>query len=122
VRLARLRDERGRVEVLAGRTDLVGLAATVAAARAVLCGDTGVAHLATAYGRPSVVVFGPTPPASWGPPPDGPHRVVWAGRTGDPHGRELDPGLADIGVAEVLDQLGSLLGPVLDAEERRACV
>jgi ADP-heptose:LPS heptosyltransferase len=122
VRLARLRDERGTAQVVAGSTDLIGLAATVAAARALVCGDTGVAHLASAFGTPSVVLFGPTPPAWWGPPVDGPHRTLWKGRTGDPHGDELDPGLAEIAVSEVLDELGSLLGPVLSTEDRRVRV
>jgi ADP-heptose:LPS heptosyltransferase len=122
VRLARLRDERGRVEVVAGETDLACLAATVAAARAVVCGDTGVAHLATASATPSVVLFGPTPPAWWGPPATGPHRTLWKGGTGDPHGQEMDPGLAQISVAEVLDELGSLLGPVLFTQDRRVRV
>ncbi|MEU7982548.1 glycosyltransferase family 9 protein [Micromonospora sp. NPDC049081] len=65
--------------VLAGRTDLGELAALVAAARLVVSGDTGVGHLATAYRVPSVLLFGPVPPARWGPPPDRPwHRVLWA--------------------------------------------
>jgi len=62
--------------VLAGRTDLAELADLVAGARAVICGDTGVAHLASAYGTPSVVLFGPQPPSRWGPPGDGPHTVL----------------------------------------------
>jgi ADP-heptose:LPS heptosyltransferase len=95
--------------VLAGRTDLMGLAAAVAAAGRVVCGDTGVAHLATALGRPSVVLFGPTPPSAWGPPPDRPrHRVLWAGRVGDPHAAEPDPGLLEIGVDDVLAALDRL--------------
>ncbi len=53
--------------VLAGRTSVLDLAAVVAAARRIVCGDTGVAHLATALGRPSVVLFGPVPPSAWGP-------------------------------------------------------
>ncbi|MEV4489398.1 glycosyltransferase family 9 protein [Micromonospora coxensis] len=66
--------------VLAGATDLGELAALVAGARLVVSGDTGVGHLATAYGTPSVLLFGPVPPAEWGPPPDRPrHRVLWAG-------------------------------------------
>lgn len=66
--------------VLAGRTDLGALAALVADARLVVSGDTGVAHLATAYGTASVVLFGPVPPAAWGPPPDRPrHRALWVG-------------------------------------------
>ncbi|MEU4717207.1 glycosyltransferase family 9 protein [Micromonospora purpureochromogenes] len=66
--------------VLAGRTDLGELAALVAHARLVVSGDTGVGHLATAYATPSVLLFGPVPPAEWGPPPDRPrHRVLWSG-------------------------------------------
>ena len=64
--------------VFAGRTDVADLAALVAYARLVVCGDTGVAHLATAYGTPSVVLFAGMSPARWGPPPDRPrHRVLW---------------------------------------------
>jgi ADP-heptose:LPS heptosyltransferase len=89
--------------VLAGRTSLDELAAVVAAARLVVCGDTGVAHLASAYVRPSVLLFGPVPPAWWGPPPSGPHTVLWHGTVvGDPHGAEPDPALLQITVAEVL--------------------
>jgi ADP-heptose:LPS heptosyltransferase len=89
-----------------GPTDLLDLAALVAAAGRVLCGDTGVAHLATALGTPSVVVFGPTPPAEWGPPPERPrHRALWTGGRGDPHAAEPDPGLLGIEVADVLAAL-----------------
>jgi ADP-heptose:LPS heptosyltransferase len=92
--------------VLAGRTNLGQLAAAVAAAARVVCGDTGVAHLATALGTPSVVLFGPTSPARWGPPPERPqHRVLWAGRTGDPHARDPDPGLLRIDAARVVREL-----------------
>jgi ADP-heptose:LPS heptosyltransferase len=92
--------------VYAGRTSLVELAALVDAAARVVCGDTGVAHLATALRTPSVVLFGPTAPSVWGPPPDRPwHRVLWAGRPGDPHGETLDPGLAAITVEHVLAAL-----------------
>ncbi|WFE39435.1 glycosyltransferase family 9 protein [Micromonospora sp. WMMD998] len=66
--------------VLAGATDVGELAALVAHARLVLCGDTGVGHLATAYATPSVLLFGPVPPAWWGPPPDRPwHEALWTG-------------------------------------------
>ncbi|WP_433132000.1 glycosyltransferase family 9 protein [Micromonospora sp. CA-240977] len=66
--------------VLAGRTDLGALAAVVANARLVVSGDTGVAHLATGLGTASVVLFGPVPPAHWGPPVDRPrHLALWAG-------------------------------------------
>jgi ADP-heptose:LPS heptosyltransferase len=99
--------------VLAGRTDLMALAATVARAGRVVCGDTGVAHLATAFGTPSVVLFGPTSPAGWGPPPGSPrHRVLWSGSVGDPHADRPDPGLLEIGVPEVLAALDTLPGPL----------
>ncbi|SCF30663.1 glycosyltransferase family 9 protein [Micromonospora mirobrigensis] len=65
--------------VLAGRTDVGELAALVARARLVVSGDTGVAHLATGYGTPSVVLFGPVPPGRWGPPSGrSRHRVLTA--------------------------------------------
>lgn len=93
--------------VLAGKTTLPGLASLIAGARALICGDTGVAHLATAVGTPSVVLFGPIPPAEWGPPRSRSerHRAIWHGRRGDPHGLTLDDGLASIGVEEVLAEL-----------------
>ncbi|QYJ16905.1 hypothetical protein Rxycam_02741 [Rubrobacter xylanophilus DSM 9941] len=95
--------------VYAGRTDLLQLAALVAVAGRVACGDTGIAHLATALSTPSVVLFGPTSPSRWGPPPDRRHhRALWAGTTGDPHGRTPDPGLLRIGSAEVLRALDAL--------------
>ncbi|KAB1938507.1 glycosyltransferase family 9 protein [Micromonospora sp. ALFpr18c] len=91
--------------VLAGRTDLGALAALVADARLVVSGDTGVAHLATAYGTASVVLFGPVPPARWGPPPDRPrHRVLWAGEGDWPRwdGVGSHPTLAALRLDEVL--------------------
>lgn len=91
--------------VLAGRTDLRTLCALVAHAGRVVCGDTGVAHLATAFGTPSVVLFGPVPPSQWGPPPNGPHVALWAGRSGDPLAEETDPGLLEISVEQVLAAL-----------------
>jgi hypothetical protein len=95
---------------LAGRTTVADLAQLVAAAGRVVCGDTGVGHLATAFGTPSVVVFGPTPPTVWGPPPARRdlHRVVWSGRAGDPHAPSADPGLLEIGPDRVLRELEEL--------------
>ena len=95
--------------VLAGRTGLMELAAIVSAAGRVVSGDTGIAHLATALRRPSVILFGPTPPALWGPPPDRPwHIPIWKGRRGDPNASSPDPGLLEISVDEVLDALHRL--------------
>jgi len=105
--------------ILAGRTDLLGLAAVVAAAARVVCGDTGVAHVATALRTPSVLLFGPISPAEWGPPPDRPwHRVLWLGRTGDPHADAPDPGLLAIDPADVIAALANLPAPA--AAPRRA--
>ncbi len=108
--------------VFAGRTTLDELAALVAAAGRVVCGDTGVAHLATAYRRPSVVLFGPTSPAHWGPPARPYHRVLWHGTMGDsneaagtpkgakgnPHGTVVDPALNAIGVERVIAALDAV--------------
>jgi ADP-heptose:LPS heptosyltransferase len=89
--------------MLAGRTTLSQLAALVAAASLVVCGDTGIAHLATAYGTPSVVLFGPVSPQHWGPPPDRPqHVALWAGTTGDTFANQPHPGLLRITTAEVI--------------------
>ena len=93
--------------VLAGTTDLTGLAALVAVAGRVVCGDTGVAHLATALATPSVVLFGPVAPALWGPPRGRGHVALWAGTTGDPHADAPDPGLLRLGVAEVCQHLNA---------------
>ncbi len=88
---------------------LLHLAAAVAAAGRVVVGDTGIAHLATALRTPSVVLFGPSAPRLWGPPPGRPwHRALWAGRSGDPHGLVPDPGLLAIGVEHVLQALAAL--------------
>jgi ADP-heptose:LPS heptosyltransferase len=112
----------GEEAVLAGRTSTLELAAVVAGARVVVSGDTGMAHLATAYRRPSVVLFGPVSPALWGPPPrvarggGALHVVLWHGDgTGDPWGTELDPALAAITVAEVTDALDDLLARTGDS-------
>ncbi|HEX8627162.1 MAG TPA: glycosyltransferase family 9 protein [Catenuloplanes sp.] len=97
--------------VLAGRTGLVELAALVAHARLLVSGDTGIAHLATAYRTRSVLLFGPMSPRRWGPPADRPwHRALWHGGSDDPvpdGGSDPDssaphPLLARITPAEVL--------------------
>ncbi|HYZ15187.1 MAG TPA: glycosyltransferase family 9 protein [Candidatus Acidoferrum sp.] len=97
-----------QTHVFAGRTSLRELAALVAAAGRVVCGDTGVAHLASAYRRPSVVLFGPIAPTVWGPPPRPYHRVLWNGTTGDPHADRVDPGLLAIPAERVIAALDGL--------------
>jgi len=105
--------------VLAGHTGLGELAALVAHARLLVSGDTGIAHLATAYGTASAVLFGPVPPRRWGPPPDRPrHRAIWHGTRAE-RGDTLDPGvhpaLLRVGVDEVL-------AAVAEAEKARHAV
>jgi ADP-heptose:LPS heptosyltransferase len=104
----------GRLANTAGGLLLPELAARVSGARLLVCGDTGVGHLATAYGTPSVLLFGPTSPRRWGPVIDTDlHVVLWRGRDerpGDPHGSELDPALAAIDVDDVLVAVRTLLG------------
>lgn len=94
---------------LAGHTRVDELASVVAGAGRVVCTDTGVGHLATALGTPSVLLFGPVSPAEWGPPAElSRHVVLWAGSKGDPHASSADPGLLRIKVADVLDALERL--------------
>ena len=109
----------GAESVLAGRTDLEGLAAEIAEACLLVSGDTGVAHLASAFGTPSVLLFGPVPPALWGPPPDGPHTVIWHGDgSGDPWGSELDPALARITIEEVVEEMERRIALIHDRTGR----
>lgn len=99
-----------RAEVLAGRTPLAELAALVADAALVVSGDTGIAHLAYAYGTPSVTLFGPVGPESWGPPP-GPHVALTAAhlRHGDPFADNPDPALLAVTTDDVLAAAESVL-------------
>ncbi|MDP9395702.1 MAG: glycosyltransferase family 9 protein [Actinomycetota bacterium] len=106
--------------VLAGRTPLPALAALLQHARLLICGDTGVGHLGTACGTPTVHLFGPEPPARWGPriQPER-HVLLWhplahgGAGGGDPHADTLDPALAAVSVGEVLDAAGHLLDRAL---------
>lgn len=95
--------------IIAGKTTLEELVGVIASARAVVCGDTGVAHLAAALRTPSVVLFGPMSPRRWGPPAGrARHRAIWRGRSGDPHAPVVDPGLAEIEPREVLEALADV--------------
>ena len=90
----------------AGELSLPELSALVAGAALLACGDTGVAHLGTALGTPSVIVFGPVPPTRWGPlaDPDR-HTVIWHGAglgEGDGNADRCDPVLLRVRVDEVL--------------------
>ncbi|MES4908628.1 MULTISPECIES: glycosyltransferase family 9 protein [unclassified Streptomyces] len=110
-----------RTVVLGGEADVpfAELAALLAHARAVVVGDTGLAHLATALGTPSVVLFGPVAPRLWGPPRCELHQALWYGsddtpRPGNAHGDVPDERLLSISVSDVLtafDQLPRPGGP-----------
>ncbi|WP_067500537.1 glycosyltransferase family 9 protein [Actinoplanes sp. TFC3] len=88
-------------------TDLAELAALVAHARLLVSGDTGIAHLASAYRIPSVVLFGPMSPSRWGPPRSRAyHRALWHGtqaERGDLPGPGVHPALLAVDVEEVLE-------------------
>jgi ADP-heptose:LPS heptosyltransferase len=106
----------GDVLDLGGRTTLPGLAAVLAGADAVVCGNTGPAHLAAAVGTPVVSLFAPTVPASRWRPWLVPH-VLLGDQTLPCAGcRARDcpvaghPCLAGVGVADVLAALDSLAG------------
>jgi len=96
--------------VLAGELDLAEFAALIEDARIVLSADTGAAHLASAYARPSVIVFGPAAPENWGPPP-GPHRVLTDAsvRRGDAFADDPDPALLAVTVDDVMAAVDDVL-------------
>ncbi len=95
--------------VLAGQLDVLGMVALISDCRLLVCGDTGVGHIATATGTPSVLLFGPTPPSRWGPRGAGRHVTVWAGVCGDPHGDRPHRGLLLITPSRVLDATRQIL-------------
>lgn len=99
--------------VLAGSLQLREFAACIAAARLVISADTGAAHLASAYARPSIVLFGPVGPRRWGPPP-GPHVALTREdlRRGDPFADSPDPALLGVTVDDVL-RAAAELAPAL---------
>jgi len=61
-----------------GQLDWPRLAGLLAKARVFIGPDTSVTHLAAASGCPTVAIFGPTDPRSWGPWPAGGLDAAWA--------------------------------------------
>ena len=116
---------RPEVVDLGGKTDLAELAEVLAAAEAVVVGNTGPAHLAAAVGTPVVSLFAPTVPAERWRPWRVPHVLL-----GDQHAPCRDsrarvcpvpghPCLNGVAVDDVLgalDQLAPVRGDVLLAE------
>ena len=69
-------DAPGACRVLAGQTSLLDAMALIAAARAVVTNDSGLMHVAAAFGIPQVAVFGSTSPEHT-PPLNPRARVLW---------------------------------------------
>ena len=66
----------GACRVLAGRTALIDAMALIAAARGVVSNDSGLMHVAAAFGVPQAAVFGSTSPEHT-PPLNPRARVIW---------------------------------------------
>ena len=66
----------GACRVLAGKTPLIDAMALIAAARGVVSNDSGLMHVAAAFGVPQAAVFGSTSPEHT-PPLNPRARVVW---------------------------------------------
>lgn len=108
----------GNVPVLAGTTGMPELAALLARARALVSGDSGPGHVASAVGTPVVAIFGPTVPA-FGYTPWGERNVIveragLACRPCDAHGPQVCPlghhrCMTEISAAEVLAALTGVL-------------
>jgi heptosyltransferase-2 len=69
-------DAGGACEVLAGQTSLIDAMALIAAARGMVSNDSGLMHVAAAFGVPQAALFGSTSPEHT--PPLNPNaRVLW---------------------------------------------
>ena len=96
-----------------GKMNLRATAGAVSLSEAAVGNDSGGIHLAAALGRPVVAIFGSTSP-TWTSPRGKRTRIVYKALDCSPcFGRECTLGyqcLRDIGIAEVLRELMSLLG------------
>jgi ADP-heptose:LPS heptosyltransferase len=107
---------RDRVTDLGGKTTLGSLVALISQVRLYITNDSGPAHMATALGTPSVIVFGAANPAVWGPLEQAWHRVVanwatpcrWMERDGCAERSDLEC-LVTVPVEPVLAQARQLL-------------
>ncbi len=61
---------------LTGLTSIATLGAVIDRLAVLLTNDSGPAHIAYARGTPTVTIFGETDPERWGPPREGPFRVL----------------------------------------------
>jgi len=103
--------EASRVSAVALATDLSQLIALARRAHLFVGGDTGPLHLAALLGVKTVALFGPTDPECNGPywPTSRTLRDA-ASITSYSHQRAADPGLELLTVAQVLEEVDSLLG------------
>lgn len=113
---------RQRPENLIGRTSLKQLLALLEAADAVVCPDSGPAHMATAVGTPVIGLYASSNPGRTGPYrsldhvvnryPDALKRFLHKDVDAVPWGRRVrDPGaMAMIGVGDVAARLDEVLG------------
>ena len=100
--------------VLGAHLDIRELIALIAGSRIFVGNDSGPAHLAAAWQRPSVVIFGVTDPIQWRPWQSD-HRIVQTGATFDhPRGDKAivvgsPPPISSIAVDEVRKNCEDLL-------------
>ncbi len=99
-------DDR-RVINMAGRTSMPEYLALLANARLVLTVDGSASHLAAAFARPMLAVFGPTNPAHWHYPTETSLRL-WAGD----YSAQKKPPTALIPTGDVLAQTRALLAHI----------
>lgn len=104
------------VIALAGAVDLAGLAAVLAGAATVVCGNTGPAHIAAAVGTPIVSLFAPVVPSERWRPWAVPHVLLGdqGAACAGTRARECPvpghPCLAGVAAADVLDAIDRLTG------------
>ncbi|MFH1081400.1 MAG: lipopolysaccharide heptosyltransferase II [Pseudomonadota bacterium] len=86
---------------MAGKTSLGELVAVIRSCRLFIGSDSAGVHIAAAVNTPTVVIFGPSSPASWAPGGDG-HAVVQKNLSCVPCRRK---GCDDSGVSRCLEEL-----------------
>lgn len=106
--------------ILSGRLDLPLLTALVERARMTVSSDTAVVHIASAFERPQIVLYGPTNPYFWRPR-HARSRVISAGSPGGVL-TEFSPqaptgAMADIQAGTVLETVDELLAEMETARK-----
>lgn len=101
---------------LSGQTNLWTLGALIEGAECVVCNDTGISHVASALGTPSVVVACGSDVARWAPLDRQRHRVLWHDMPCRPcarvHCPESHGCAAGVDVAAVMRSAAALLPPI----------